>query len=476
MQVKNRTYSGGFALIFLLLLAVSFIPYILLSFYSHPVADDYTYGADFPFWNTQLQLFQHWNGRYTANFLIMSNPIISNWIIGYRLASVILIILIPLSILFLVQSLIGKAFSFQQKSIAAIIITFLILGLLPSLAEGIYWYPGAMTYILGCIFALCYVGLIIRYYDKSFFLNRSFHIVLCILFLGLSIGFNEVQMLIFVIAHFVMWLTIGKENRFNSFTFILFIGCIVFSSVMFFAPGNYFRGEYFPHNHNLINSFLMTALQTVRFFFAWISFAPLWIASILYCTIITKLNTHVPLLNKLGQIKPWIAFSALWVILFLCIFPPYWSTGILGQHRTLNTACFYFIPFWFLFVHTVVSKNNLADKIQTALTPIVQVGLGILLVLSLLFSGNSGTALMELATGKISGFNREMNNRYTQIAFAKEKGIKKVTFAPLQNKPASHFVLDIQPGCNHWINQQQAHFYGLEKIYGDTTVSVNSLR
>jgi hypothetical protein len=79
---------------------------------------------------------------------------------------------------------------------------------------------------------------------------------------------------------------------------------------------------------------------------------------------------------------------------------------------------------------------------------------------------------MEFVTGKISAFDKEMNNRYTLIYEAQKNGIKVISLPPLQNKPNSLFVLDIQPGCNHWINQQEAQFYGLEKIYMDSTQSL----
>ena len=166
-------------------------------------------------------------------------------------------------------------------------------------------------------------------------------------------------------------------------------------------------------------------------------------------------------------------FSLLWTILFLSIFPAYWGTGILGQHRTLNTACFFFVPAWFLFLHSIYTKIKLGEKMAGILNRPVQVCLTVLLASSLLFSGNSLTVLMDLATGKASGYDKEMNNRYSLIMAAKKQGMKEVSLSILQNKPQSLFVLDIQPGCTHWINRIQANFFGLTKICVDSTQNIN---
>ena len=215
-------------------------------------------------------------------------------------------------------------------------------------------------------------------------------------------------------------------------------------------------------------------MQMPRFFFSWVSFSPLLIGSILFVPISLKLNKYSALFRKLALYKPLTLFALLWGVLFLCIFPPYWSTAILGQHRTLNTACFFFVFAWFAFLHTIYSRNDLAERISSVLNRPVKTVLIILLFTTLLFSGNGGTALMDFASGKITGFNREMNKRYEIIAQAKKNGQTEVTMLPLQNKPASLFVLDIQPGCTHWINQQFAQFYGLKKICCDTVVNQNS--
>jgi hypothetical protein len=468
MQWYNRISPKSKLWLLTGLFCLLFIPFIALCFYAHPIADDYAYNPASPFWESQKQLYMNWNGRYSANFMVMANPILHISLNGYRVAAFILLLIMPLSIFFMLSSAIGKAFSFVEKVVFSSILAIFILSLLPSLPEGIYWYPGAMTYILGCCVTMFYIGFIIRYLKNDFLINRWIHFCFCILLLFLAIGFNEVQMLLFIFAHFAIWISLKKEARFKSIWLPLLLFSTLFSSIMFFAPGNHGRESFFPNNHKLLHSLGMTALQMPRFFFTWVSYAPLWIGTILFAPVSLKLSKESPLISKLGQTKPLIVFGLLWVILFFCIFPAYWSTTILGQHRTLNTACFFFIITWFWFIHTIYSGNNLAEKISVALNPPVKAGLSLLLVFIVLFSGNIGTVLMDFNSGKITGFDKEMNSRYTLIKQAKMSGQDEVVMQGLQNKPGSLFVLDIQPDCNHWINEQFAQFYGLKKICCDT--------
>lgn len=445
-----------------------FIPYLILCFFAHPAADDFTYTSASSFWGTQLDSYLHCDGRYSANFMAIANPIIYGSLTLYRLAALFLILFIPVSVFFIVSSATGKTFGISLRILISAIISLLIISLLPSLPQGIYWYTGSVTYILGCIVSMFYIGSVILYFSGKFVISRLFHLVICIILLGLSIGFNEVQMVLILVAHFFIWMSLKKGDRFHPDWLVLLAFNLLFSSIIFFAPGNYFRSSYYPTNHNFFNSLFMTLLQMPRFFFSWVSYAPLLIGSILFAPISVKLNAGSALFRKLGAYNPFVLFIMLWGILFICIFPPYWSTAILGQHRTLNTACFFFVPAWFIFLHSVYSRNSLSDKLTPIINRPVQTGLVLLLGCTLLFSGNSGAVLMDFATGKITAFNKEMNTRNRMLEAAKKQGLKEAAVPLIQNRPGSLFVLDIEPGCNYWVNQEYAHFFGLEKVCSDS--------
>ena len=236
MQWINKIELNTLLKLSLLLFCSLFIPYIVLCFYAHPIADDYTYNTAYNFWLDQKTLYLHWNGRYTSNFLAMTNPILFNSFTGYRLAAFTLLLTMPISIGFMLSSTTGKAFSLLERSLISIISSLFILSLLPSLAEGIYWYSGAVTYLLGCCVAMLYIAFMFLFLQKKYLINRFIHIFLSGVLLFIAIGFNEVQMLLLVFAHITLWITVKKEERYRSVWLIMLLLCVIFSSFVFFFP------------------------------------------------------------------------------------------------------------------------------------------------------------------------------------------------------------------------------------------------
>ncbi len=453
--------------LFISLFSLLYVPYIVLCFYAYPAADDFSYSPSSPFWHSQWNLLMYWNGRYTANFFILANPAIWHSLPAYRLAALMLLTLMPLSFYFVISSAVGRSVSVTVKTMIALLLSSLVLNLFPSLPEAIYWYTGSFTYILGVISALFYAGLVIRYVRGKFIINRNFHLFLSAILLFISVGFNEVQMLILLFGHLFVWLKSDKETRFKSFLFLLFIFSLIFSCIVIFSPGNHYRGSYFTGNYRPFYSFGMTMVQMIRFFFSFLSSGALIVASILFIPISRLLTKRTRIFQTLGNENPFTFLVLLAAILFLCIYPAYWGTGILGQHRTVNTCCCYFIPMWFLFLHSIFTRFGISEKADI-FNPKMRLYLTLFLSALIMFTGNSGTALLEFARGDITGFSAEMLSRDKILEAAGNSGAKEITVIPLKNRPQSIFVLDLQPGCTHWINQLEARYFGLDKICLDS--------
>jgi hypothetical protein len=454
----------------LLLLAVLF-PYILLCFYAHPIADDFAYAhisLGMGYWNYQIHDYLHWNGRYFSNALLMANPLCWHSFISYRLVGFFLIVLIPASIIFLLSSIAGNKISIYDKLISALLFTLLLLGLMPSLVEGVYWLTGAVTYTLGNIIAIIYCGFLAHYFQKRYLVNKTFHFALCLVLLFASIGFNEVLMLTIIAIHV---LTLFKFNKvkalFTTLTRLLIFAGLC-ALVMILAPGNSERSDFFMNvNHRFFYSLGMTLLQMLRFSFLWISFIPLLLASFLCIGLGNKLYHSSPLFRLIMTLKLWEIGLALFLILFLSVFPTYWSTGMLGTHRTLNGAAFPFLLCWFLLVYKAGIHWNISQKFGSLNVKATRYIL-LLLAVCLVFSGNNARILKQLYTGEISGFNKEMNKRYALIETAKLNGKGDATVPTLKNRPSSLYFLDIAPGCNNWINNAYAIYFGVNRVCTDS--------
>jgi len=344
---------------------------------------------------------------------------------------------------------------------SALALSVLYFGIMPDLAEGLYWLTGAITYQLGNMLTIIYIGIVALFLQKKFIFNKPFHSLLCFLMLFISIGFNEVNTLILISIHVLVLFLLRKELNIRPTLLLLSAFAILFSLIMILAPGNAARGDFFTNNYNILYSLKMTALQMIRFFLKWASFPPLLLASVLFIPIGQMLFEQSPIFRKMAEIKIWQCFTLLCLMIFLCVFPAYWGTGILGQHRTLNAACFFFILIWFLFIFILSKRFNLVQyTIPAKLNNFVT----LLFIACLLISGNSGIALLELGNGEICSFNTEMNERYTKLESAKQQGMKSVTLPTLKNRPASLFVLDIKPGYNNLVNRTYAIYFGIDTV------------
>ncbi len=457
MLKDNRKYTYLFAALF--------IPYILFCFYAYPVGDDFNYCNKSAGWvNAQVHNYFFWGGRYISNAL--AYPFSTHSLLAYRLIALGIIILTPASAFFAISSVSSKAFAFKEKILSALLFSVLQFGIMPSLTQGIYWMSGSVTYQLGSIVSMFYIGFGVSYVQEKFILNKTVHFLFSILFLFLSLGFNEVLTLMLLAAHFIVWLNLPIEKRFRLPLFLFAIFTLLFSLIMILAPGNSVRSGFFSTNHNLLYSLSMTTLQIVRFFAKWVFFPPLMLTSLLVIGQ-NGLFEQSSLLQKLSSLKPWKIFLILLLILFLCIFPPYWNTGILGQHRTLNAACFFFIPAWLVFVRGLSIRYNLAGRL-VLLTTKTKHFIILLIAASSLLAGNSGRAIAEFSKGEITGFANDMHERFTLIENAKQKGVKEISVPLLRHHPSSLFVLDIQPDCSHWINNDYAIYFDVEKVCMDT--------
>jgi hypothetical protein len=65
---------------------------------------------------------------------------------------------------------------------------------------------------------------------------------------------------------------------------------------------------------------------------------------------------------------------------------------------------------------------------------------------------------------RVGPYQETLKQREALITQQKALGATSVTVPPLVNPPGSILFLDITPNPNHWINNLQARWYGVEKI------------
>jgi hypothetical protein len=437
-------------LLFFLLLAI--LPYCYLSFFANPSADDFSLSGQAQqndFFHLMYHNYFFWNGRYISNIFIYLNPIRFGSFIIYKSVPFLMIGLLVLVNFSLVKQILNEA---RNNLIFSLVLTLLYLHNMPIISEGIYWFTGSVIYLLGIIILLFYLSVLIKTVRGEAKWNVFF---LCLL-LFLACGFNEVLTLLIVFLLGVVAYIFYKNNlpkkRLIGFQFLF---SIAFASIMIFSPGNSFRQEVYENTHNFFHSFLYSFLQTGRFSFTWATSIPLISTSLLYFSINKEMREKSELFQNSFYLNRWMSVSLLFLIIFVCVFPPYWATGVLGQHRTPNVAYFFFLITWF--INLTVWYNYYQKKLVFSLTKNIKRTLFGFLMVGLLLTSNGYGALSDIFSGSAKNYNEQMNSRYTKLKKSKPERDEPIIFSPIQDPPKCLFVSDITDNPEDWTN----HAYNL---------------
>lgn len=464
-KIKFSSANQQYVLLFALLFSI--FPYFYLSFFAHPIADDYNYaflGNTRNIWEECLNQYLTWNGRYSSNILVLLNPVRCNDLLWYKASASIQLILTFICLFYFLRAITSRSFSIIATINASILFLLIYLHQMPTLAEGIYWYTGAVTYQTGICVALVYLGLLCDYFHKKYILHKFVSLFAAGVLLIIAAGFNEVLTLILICIHLGFMAIFYKNGKRIPSELILLsllgVACIL---AMILAPGNAVRESYFSDNHNFVRSVSFTGMQMIRFAFSWISSLPLLLASILFVGLIISHKEKMPFFRQNYFFPVWASLSLLFLILFLCIFPAYWGTNILGQHRTVNVACFMFFLYWLVCIGTY--SNIYLEKIKEffRINKKVQPLLVVIILCTITATHNGYAVITDILYGRVNTFDREMQERYSILSNPINKN-KTVYLKALSEKPASVFVLDLSSDSLSWINTSQANYFGVRTI------------
>lgn len=426
-----------FIILFLLLILLS--PFLYLFAFAHPIADDLAFGyqaKQAPLFDVLLNSYFYSNGLYSGNFFMFLFPISLNELLYYRLFLLGCFILFCASSFYLIQRIFPTVKVFD-KIIISLFFILTVLGSTTHLSEAFYWQTSVIYYQLSLTFVLFYFGLLIQYFSAIFIFNKTVHQIVLLLMLILIIGMKEsIALIMGFIATLLFYYSYFKSKENKMFFTIQLLVAIIFISVLVVAPGNDYRMAAYPNNKNLSNSMIYTAMQMVRFPLTWLMAC----SGIFFVFIIAEIHQKaIPLLKKLN----WkIALIVFFGVLFLCIFPAYWATGILGQHRTLNLASLFFVLFLL-----VLAINK--GEYFTRLFFISGIKKAIIFCTVFLIAGNGFMVVSDIFSGRVSSYNKQLTERAALVSRAKSTAKLPL----LTNVPKSLFVVDIQQDTSYWINQ-----------------------
>lgn len=425
--------------IVLAVLMVLLAPFIYLFGFVHPIADDLGFAyqsQQAPLWEVLVNFYYKTNGLYTGNLIMLLFPFSLTDLLQYRLFLGVNFLFFGAGIYYLIH-IVFSGLKLLDKTIISLLFLLTVLSLTTHLSEAFYWQTSVVYYQFSLTLVLFYLGFLVQYFQQKFIVNKIIHQVILILMIALVIGIKESIALIMVfVAVLLFYYSYFKSKEDKLFFLVQLIVALSCIAVVAFAPGNDYRMANYSNTHNLRYSMLYTFMQMGRFSLNWL----IALSGILFLFIVAELHQNAnPIVKKLNWKIVLVVFLG---VLFLSIFPAYWVTGILGQHRTLNIASLFFVLFLL-----ILSVNQGAYFVKHIPFNFIK-KLGFFCLVFLL-AGNGSMVVSDILSGRIKNYDKQLTERAELIL--QTHSTAKLPL--LINAPKSLFVVDIQQDTSHWINQ-----------------------
>lgn len=456
--MKQRTLIRVFAVF----LALSLAKYFWIAGFAHPVADDYCYAAKsagMSLWDWSLSEWRFWNGRFTSNLFMINGPLtwFPDMLTGYRLMPIALLLGTFGAIWFLLRRATRHALPTGHELLGAAFILTVYLNLMPDLGEGFYWYTGAITYQLGSILFLVHLALLCPGAQGT---KEYPRLAVNLLLAFAIVGMDEVHMLLMAGFHVArgLWLLAVRRPIGSAVAFVPVV--LTAGLLMFLAPGNAVRGGMFADTHRFWFSLGMSALQGLRFMAIWLLSPAFLVSALLYMALHRQLRKTIPRLQALLQVPAWIFAALPFLFIMAVTFPAYWSTGLLGQHRTINVACLLFIPSALLGLAVAMERGPLKRMAGINLSTGQSAIMLALALVTFNLTRNDFAVHADLLDGRLAEYDRVMLDREQAIRRGAADPEMRVTLVRLSRPPRTIATYEERGPLREWMMHCQARFLG----------------
>lgn len=446
--------------VFVVLLVLSLLKHALLAAYAHPCADDFCYAwksHGVGLWAWSVGEYHDWNGRYTSNLLMALGPLRNgpDFLLSYRAVPIALLLITLLAYRTFVRALTKRTLRAAEEWGAAVVLCALLVNGMPTLAEGFYWYTGAITYQLANALLLFLLASLLTFGQGRYLGGRAVHAVLNALLVVLIAGMDE-QHLVLLCASFAVW-CVWAVRRTQRAPWSLLIVALGAGAFVLAAPGNAVRGAFFPEAHRLFPSLALTARTTVRVLVQFIASPALLACSAVYVPVHLRLRERVPVLARGFGIRPLTAALALVALVALCVFPAYWSMGMLAQDRTLNVAYAFFLLLWSLGLSAVLEHPWGRWLRERPWNGTVRAALCAVVIAAMQCTGNGRAAWEDVLSGRARAYGEEMQFRYLLLTSSNGP----VAPIPSNDPPLTLPHYEERHPDQHWMTQCEQRYFSL---------------
>lgn len=462
--------------------AVTIVPLLAISWYDHPSADDYAYAVDtYRVWRSTGNLFSvlkeavktsadywnHWQGLYTSAFLLALEP----GLFGeqyYRVTGFLTIGTVVIGNLAFCGFLLHRKFGETKLTAAAfgMALSFLMLHFMPSAAEGLYWYNGAMnyTFFYGILLLLLCAVLALCEEQKLFAAARR---LLFAVFLAVVLsGGNHVTAFTGLLA---VSLILGCCVIFRKKSFSLRVGIVLFFEAVGFcvnilSPGTKVRADAFEQTGGIVS----TLWNALRYLLGQMND---WIGLALIVVLVLLLPSMHGCVKRLRMEKnfhfrcPLAVFVASVGLLTAMCCPSYYAMGAIGAGRLVNVIYFAFVLLVFVnafYVCGWVDETfQIARMQQTVQWSVTVAVLCFGMVVGCCDRAAGFIALSSIRSGEALAYSMEADARYNLYLESEGQDVEVAAFSFY---PRLLYYEDITQDPSDWRNCQVEEYFGLKSV------------
>lgn len=473
--MTKRFKQSKYLYIFLsIVLLISIIPLVYISFYSRPSADDYGYSVSLYKYITNgnfnifglikraievdIHFYNNWQGLYTSAFLLAFQPSIFGEKY-YCIGAILLLIISFLCVLYFIKT-VFKILKIERYYIFLSILIFAFLyQQLPNLTEGLYWFNGAWNYMPFFFLSLVNIGLCLKY---LFIENRKKFIVLsCLLSFVISGGNHVTSFMNILLLMVITGCGIYKKKK---AVILPLLFALVGFILMYIAPGTAVRQAEFS-NPSIIETLKQVIYRSYGFTSEHFtrSCVLYLLAIILFSIFIYKKDYFN---DGCFKLSPIIYLFIAWVIFCGMLAVPYYAMGWWGEGRVCDvTWLFEAISFTLIAIYStwyILYKYFEVKEFKDDLF-INLVFVGLVLVSNCWTDCNFIDALKELTSGKATVFARAYDERIDKIKSSNKESVYVSTLPDSNLLKFSDISSD-----DGWVGLF-SKYYNADKVYAIKT-------
>jgi len=438
--------------------AVGVLPFLLLSAYAYPSADDWHLAADTMekgFLQSNVDYYTRTTGRFFSSAFLFMNPMLLSFG-AFKCYSLSLFVGLVLCTRWAVGAWFPAA-SNAWKWTAALTLVVVFLWGMATPVQGFYWGTGSAGYTQSALFSLAIAGLFGRRSLNPAWRPHPAVLVLASLLAVATTGCTEVAMAL-LLLHVAAWnaLYFWINRRISRPLAILLLATILGAVLVVLSPGNALRSEYYSNGvkHVLPAAVALALKLGIKQVLLWLVFVPFVLLSFVA---VVAWPEDAPVSRQ----RCWELIATALALMACTVFGAYflgtWCMGTCIPMRGVNLVLFFFIIDWLALLAGLVALLRTAAVELPRPGLVFSLGLVCILLVSFASTPNNvKTAWRDLLSGDAARYSAELTKRHELLLSTREQD---VLVPPLQSRPKTLFFNDLTPDPANWRNTGCARFF-----------------